>query len=88
MRHWVGADDAPDFCFEFIVQNQSFAQPYEQNYPGITIPALPDDKTLDDLFDLLGLAIDFCGADANAARIEYGVERPYTTMPPLSVSST
>ena len=54
-------------------ERQALAQPDEQHHAFVAIPLLADHQALDDLVELLHLAVDFRRADADAAGIEHGV---------------
>ncbi len=54
-------------------KREAIAQPHEQHDPFVAVPLLADHQALDDLVELLHLAVDFRRADAHAAGIEHGV---------------
>ena len=73
-RRRVGADLLLDPVDERLVEHEAILQAHEQDHADVSDlagrPVLPDDETLDDLGQLLDLAVDLRGADAHASRIE------------------
>src|SRR2546426_8647278 len=72
-RGGVLADPALDCVDERIVERAIFAQLDEQHDPHVARPVLPDHQRLDDLLQLLDLAVDLRGADAHAAGVQHRV---------------
>ena len=56
-----------------LSSEQPVAQPDEQHDALVAVPLLADDQALDDLGELLDLAVDLGRADAHAAGIQHGV---------------
>ena len=66
--------DLSFYCVrERIVERETFAQLDEQHDPHVARPVLPDHQRLDDLVELLDLAVDLGGADAHAAGVQHRV---------------
>src|SRR5439155_20200291 len=72
-RGGVLADSALDCVDERIVERAAFAQLDEEHNPYVARPVLPDHQRLDDLVELLDLAVDLGGADAHAAGVQHRV---------------
>ena len=53
-----------------VIERHPRRETYEQDDPLVIVPALPDGKTLDDFRQLLNLAINLGGADADTAWLE------------------
>src|SRR5688572_5444861 len=64
---------APDALDQRVVQGQPLPQAHEQDDPLVPFPLLPDRDTLDDLRQLLDLAVDLSRPDPHAARVQHGV---------------
>ena len=72
-RRRVLADAAADAILELVGERHAVAQPDEQHDALVVVPVLADDEALDDLVELLDLAIDLGGADAHAAGVQHGI---------------
>src|SRR5262245_17500972 len=72
-RRRVLADAYPDPRREHVVERQAVAQLHEQHDAHVVLPLLRNDERLEDLVDLLHLAVDLGRPDAHAARVQDGV---------------
>ena len=72
-RRGVGADHSANLFAQGVVQRHAITQTHEQHHAHIALPILANDDGLQHLRHLFHLAIDLCGADAYATRVEHGV---------------
>ena len=72
-RRCVLADPASNPILNLGCQRRALLEPDEEDDALVTIPALADDETLDDLVDLFHLAIDLGRSNPNSARVQHGI---------------
>src|SRR5205085_7828522 len=72
----IPADVRPDRVDAFAIEGEPLAQLHEQHDTLVAVPLLADHEALDDVGQLLDLAVDLRGPDRNATGVQDGIGPP------------